>query len=65
MNQLVDLLMNLTGGKITVLGVLKLAPVLAPIIADLALDGDPHLSAEHRQVIQEAIHDLEVSGGLA
>ncbi|ULH15980.1 hypothetical protein MF271_04935 [Deinococcus sp. KNUC1210] len=65
MNQLVDLLTNLTGGKITVTGVLKLAPVLEPIIADLALDGDTHLSAEHRQVIQEAIHDLEVSGGLA
>lgn len=54
MNELLKLITGMVGDKLPVTTVLKLVPVLAPIIADLA-DGDAHLSQENRLKIQEVL----------
>ncbi|WP_019584649.1 hypothetical protein [Deinococcus apachensis] len=60
MNELLQLLTGMLGGKagFSAQAVLKLAPILAPIVADLR-DGDAHLSQENRLKVQEALDDLE------
>lgn len=58
MNELLNLITGMLGDKLPVTAVLKLAPVLAPVVADLT-DGDPHLSQENRLKVQEAIDELK------
>ncbi|WP_185974764.1 hypothetical protein [Deinococcus detaillensis] len=54
MNELLKLITGMVGDKVSITTLLKLAPVLAPVIQDLS-DGDTHLSAENRLKIQELL----------
>ncbi|GAA4002566.1 hypothetical protein GCM10022631_11550 [Deinococcus rubellus] len=63
MNELLNLITGMVGDKLSVATVLKLAPVLAPVVIDLA-DGDAHLSAENRLKVQEEIEKLREMGEL-
>lgn len=54
MNELLKLITGMVGDKLPIATVLKLVPVLAPIIADL-VDGDIRLSPENRLKIQEVL----------
>ena len=58
MNELVALITGMLGSRVSVATLLKLAPVLAPVVADLA-DGDVTLSRENRLRVQEAIEDIK------
>lgn len=58
MNQLLEFLTGLLGPAVPVGKLIKLVPVLAPIVADLA-DGDSQLTQENRLKIQEAVDQLQ------
>ncbi|WP_161884499.1 hypothetical protein [Deinococcus alpinitundrae] len=47
MNELLKLLTDMLGTTLPIKAVVELAPILAPVVLDLA-DGDAHLSAENR-----------------
>ncbi|WP_161883830.1 hypothetical protein [Deinococcus alpinitundrae] len=63
MNELLKLLTGMLGANVPVAAALKLAPILAPVVIDLA-DGDAHLSAENRLKLQEEIEHLKERGQL-
>lgn len=63
MNELLKLITGMVGDKLPIGAALELAPVLVPILRDLT-DGDPRLSAEHRNLIAAKIQDLKLAGKL-
>jgi len=63
MNELLMLVTGMVGHNVPIAVALKLAPILAPVVIDLA-DGDAHLSAENRLKLQEEIEHLKESGQL-
>lgn len=71
MEQLVGIIKGMLfdrfGGELSVdkllLAAIKLAPTIAEVVKDLS-DGNRELSAENRLLIQEAIRELEITGGL-
>lgn len=58
MNELAALIVGMIGDRVSVATLLRLAPVLAPVVADLG-DGDARLSAESRLKVQEVLQDLK------
>lgn len=63
MNELLNLITDMVGEKVPAKDVLRLAPILAPVVMDLA-DGDARLTQENRLKIQEEIEDLKETGEL-
>ena len=63
MNELLKLMTGMLGANVPIATALKLAPILGPVVQDLA-DGDAHLSAENRLKLQEEIEHLKESGEL-
>lgn len=51
---LTALLADMLGDHIDIATLLKLTPILAPVLLDFT-DADPHLSQENRLKVQEAI----------
>jgi len=62
-NELLMLVTGMLGHNVPVTAALKLAPILAPVVIDLA-DGDMHLSQENRLKVQEEIQKLQDTGEL-
>ncbi|CAM4435836.1 hypothetical protein [Deinococcus marmoris] len=58
MKELSELITGMLGNKVSIGTLFKLAPVLAPVIADLA-DGDAELSRENRLKLMEVIEDIK------
>jgi len=62
-NELLMLVTGMLGHNVPIATALKLAPILAPVVIDLA-DGDAHLSQENRLKVQEEIQKLQDTGEL-
>ena len=62
MTGLMELLRSLIGArfnKLTPAQLIALGARLLPVVPDLAFDGDPHLSAESRLLIQDVVAAFE------